>query len=173
MGIVTTRHQEKGLACRFCSSEKVPGEAAIDRRVSAPEIFIALSLPRLCCGPPEKLLLIQGFSNSATEESGSVQERGEGWSSGADTLESFGAIILRIKSGQHHAAGGSADGNIGIAMPELYAFLGESVYVGRDALGDTSEATGGVPVHVISDQPEDIRANGGLAKLLRAEIGHK
>ena len=52
-------------------------------------------------------------------------------------------------------------------MPELDAFLGESIYVRGDSLGYASKATGGIPVHIVRNEPQNIWARGWMAKLLR------
>jgi len=110
--------------------------------------------------------LAKGLSDSSTEKASCIQEGRKVGSSRTDALKPLCAIVLRIETGQHHATGGGTDGNVGVTVPELDTFLSQSVYIGSDPLCYASKATWRIPVHVICDEPQNIRTSGWLAKLL-------
>ena len=166
MRIVGACHQEEGLVGGLGGGKEVPGKAAVNFRVPPPEILVAFALPGVGHRPAEEFLLVEGLADGAAEEPGFVQKGRQGGGAGADALESLRPVVLGIQPGQHHTAGGCADGDVDVGLPELHALLRQLVEVGCDPLGHATEASRRVPVHVVCHQPEDVGTDGWMPELL-------
>ena len=82
-----------------------------------------------------------------------------------NALKTLGPVVMGIEASKHHAAGRGAYGNVYIGVPKTHPTGCQLVNVWSDILGRTAETTRSVPVHVISDDQQDVGSLDGSGKL--------